>query len=118
MIPKHDFDYTLRVLNLHWFVACFFGKIEQKYYERGKSMASIYSGTSMCGRIENTNRVKPIKCHCPSCYHAKKVSSMYVRYRCTYYCKDEPNKKYCTRYSKVEGKNLIKTRNKSKNKKK
>ena len=72
----------------------------------------------MGGKMEYTNRIKAIKCHCPSCYHAQKVNSMYVRYRCTYYCKDEPNKKYCTRYSKVQGKNLIRSRRKSKKNKK
>ena len=76
-------------------------------------MANNYSGTSMCGRIENTNRVKPIKAHCASCYHAQMAQGKNEKdkgiYYCTHYSIRMPHRQKCARYSGVAGKDLYQT---------
>ena len=76
-------------------------------------MGKIYSGTSMCGRIENTNRIGKVRCHCPSCYHAQMAQGKSEKdkgiYYCTYYSIRMPHKQKCARYSGVAGKNLYQT---------
>ena len=60
-------------------------------------MAKGATGTSMQGKIINTNKgIKPIPCDCSKCSHKRSKGA--IKY-CSYYDIFSPNKTMCARYA-------------------